>query len=77
MPRAKKPDPKSEPQRAACATCGYFIRQHTDKAMQADYGDCRRYPPTIVNDPDDGMASVWPIVELADACGEWRARMNA
>lgn len=72
MPRAKK----TEIVQAACMTCAYFIREQATKTMQPEYGDCRRYPPTVVVD-EEGMSSVWPLVEMTDGCGEWRARMNA
>lgn len=47
-----------------CRNCRFYL---ADSGVN---GDCRRYPPTVVeydNDP------VFPMVDGTDWCGEWKA----
>lgn len=56
-----------------CVNCRFFI--HEDDGAHLDEGTCRRYPPTIVYDPDSGWAhTVWPHVDWMDWCGEFVRR---
>lgn len=34
-------------------------------------GQCRRYPPAVLVD-EGTWATVWPVVESDDFCGEWK-----
>lgn len=38
--------------------------------MGADFVQCRRHPPTIV-DGNDNAFSLWPAVSMDDWCGEF------
>jgi hypothetical protein len=67
----------------SCGNCRFYEHRSIDIG-----GDCRRNPPTIVNaliTPQQAIASasseaepivMWasrfPIVDVADWCGEWR-----
>jgi hypothetical protein len=48
-----------------CGTCAYYVLTH-GASGDASLGQCHRYPPDL-----DG---VWPHVEAADWCGEWRTK---
>ncbi len=76
MATKKKPEP-AEASRISCATCAYWVRDQRHSGMEASDGDCRRYPPQMMFSENEGPFSLWPLVEINDACGEWRARMNA
>jgi hypothetical protein len=65
-----------------CSSCNNWDSHHD--ASPPRTGDCRRYPPTIVNalveihmttSTSSGdaveMASSWPITGAGDCCGEW------
>lgn len=68
MPK-KKPIP--EDCMPKCGTCTFFQGEPGDIA-----GYCRRYPPVVVPD-DDGNASAYPVIEIADWCGEFKRRLQA
>lgn len=60
----------------SCLRCVYWqrIAEHTDAVV---FGECRRYPPDVIDDPVDGHAGVypawrvWPTTTSYDWCGEF------
>lgn len=64
------------PEGVNCSTCAYWIRDARHVGMEAQDGDCRRHPPQMMYSENEGPFSLWPLVEITDFCGEWRARMN-
>lgn len=55
-----------------CLTCEYFDPCAAE-FDEPDKGSCRRYPPSAHYDPEaDEAVTVWPTVDMADVCGEWR-----
>jgi hypothetical protein len=55
----------SEPQH--CETCRYWVLVLVDHS----YGDCRRYPPTVLA---EGATCCWPTTEADTGCGEWKPK---
>ena len=74
---ATKKSKPTEDGRPHCETCCYWIRLPSDTHTDNQDGDCRRYPPQLLHDPEDGTYAVWPITETTDYCGEYRQRLNA
>ena len=60
-----------------CSLCCYWIRLPSDTQIVSENGECRRSPPQLLHDPENGPYAVWPLTENTDYCGEWKARMNA
>jgi hypothetical protein len=59
-----------------CITCAYFERD-ADSEEDADKGTCRRNPPGVAYDPEEGIGlTVWPLVDFLDWCGEHREQTN-
>lgn len=55
-----------------CLTCDFFDPDAAD-FDEPDKGCCRRYPPQAHYDAEaDEAVTVWPTVDMADRCGEWR-----
>lgn len=53
-----------------CGSCAFFQSESGDEA-----GYCRRYPPKVVSS-EEGEYSAFPVVEVADWCGEFRRLCN-
>lgn len=53
-----------------CGSCAFF---QADQGEPAGY--CRRYPPKVVSS-EDGEYSAFPVVEVADWCGEFLRKVN-
>jgi hypothetical protein len=48
------------------------------RMAREDFHECRRYPPTIVLDMSSGgHYSAYPMVGLAEYCGEWAPKLNS
>jgi hypothetical protein len=66
----------SEP-RMCCRDCLY--RQPDDRLEYSDAGQCRRYPPIVVEQVSfDGsgfnhFSQHWPWMAAFDWCGEWKS----
>ena len=54
---------REDSERACCRKCRYF---HLPNCW------CRRYPPVIVQLPNNSMVSYYPIVQPDGWCGEFR-----
>lgn len=52
-----------------CTQCRFF-RYYDDKKTE-DFGICRRNPPTPFIDDSGSVASVWPMVNDQNFCGEF------
>lgn len=72
MPR-KRPDPKPLPERG-CHNCKHW-HERTEPGEDR-YGECRRYPPRIVHDPDDGTWTMSPCTDPDNWCGEQSPRLQ-
>ena len=57
----------------ACATCVHW-RPDTRAEQDAEWGQCRRMPPTMPPFEDDKIVhvGVWPHTQAGDWCGEWQ-----
>ena len=57
----------------ACATCTFW-RPDTVGDRPADWGQCRRMPPTMPPIEADKIVhvGVWPHTQAGDWCGEWQ-----
>lgn len=53
-----------------CGTCAFMQAEQGDEA-----GYCRRFPPQVVAG-DEGEYSSFPVIEIADWCGEYKRRVN-
>ena len=54
-----------------CGTCKYW----TPPPMLSTKGLCHLRAPTVIENPDTGMAQThFPAVAANDWCGEWEAR---
>lgn len=52
-----------------CSSCAHY-----NETVAATSGECRRFPPTIMNTSADGtITSAPPGVLAAFSCSEWRA----
>lgn len=63
----------TEPRKERCETCRWWLRHRGTKAGKkyiSNKGDCRRYPPTVMQDENED--SQFPISPLFDWCGEWQ-----
>jgi hypothetical protein len=69
--RKAKTIPIVEDRVQTCESCRYRFAKH-------DYQECRRYPPKIVLDMQDGgHFSAFPLISLEEFCGEWAAKLNS
>ena len=50
-----------------CKDCRFFY----DRGMGDHSGYCRRYPPAVMERLEGKEFWRWPIVSVADWCGEW------
>jgi hypothetical protein len=55
----------------ACAACVYWT-ETTERGDTVRNGQCRRYPPAILHDSDDGPYCLQPMLESDEWCGEFR-----
>lgn len=75
--QSKAPPFPFEPAKQTCETCRF--RKPADRPELAGAGQCRRYPPIVVEQVAfDGLGSNhfgqhWPWMEPTDWCGEWKA----
>jgi hypothetical protein len=54
-----------------CSACRFYDRTAFGNV---NYAECRRYPPTMVNEQVNGIPrAVWPVVGYDDFCGEYAA----
>ena len=56
-----------------CPACKWFDEiEVKDSPMR--FGRCRARPPVPVCDEEEGISTVWPIVDETDYCGAWERR---
>ena len=62
----------------ACQTCKFWRFVDTERATDADYGECRRRAPSppllppITADPrEPQIMGNWPLTFVGDWCGEY------
>lgn len=55
-----------------CLFCANFLADVED---EEGLGQCRRYPPVVIQD-EDGPYSTFPLVTETEVCGEFRRRVN-
>ena len=76
MTRRKQQAP--EPVRNVCSQCVHFnLGQNAGREIQAEHGECRRYPPNIGSDGDGDSFYYWPVLSPDEWCGEFSQRLNA
>ena len=49
-----------------CRTCAFFVH---DK--EGDLGECHRYPPTVLPEPDGGASFSFALTAIDEWCGEF------
>jgi hypothetical protein len=54
-----------------CDECRFMVPENGTET-----GECRRYPPQIIDDADDAgrYTSVFPVVLLDEWCGEYQRK---
>jgi hypothetical protein len=67
MPKAKKIPDDCMP---ICKSCCFFVPH-----KNSSYGDCRRYPPMIMEE-DSGCTFSFSVSAIDDWCGEYQRRVN-
>ena len=67
--KASKPLPDK-----GCYNCSHWA-EDTEPGQDRN-GSCRRYPPTLVYDSDDGAMSLWPWTSADDICGEHSVKLQ-
>jgi len=61
---------------ACCKDCTYYSVSVKGGMFKSEKGDCRRYPPTIVQTEDSTayeLKSIFPVVLPDEWCGEFRS----
>lgn len=53
-----------------CLACVFWV-EATERGDTARNGVCRRMPPQILYDQEDGPLCLWPVTEDGDWCGEF------
>lgn len=64
-----------------CGDCRFFVRcemvthlPYETYAGPAPVGQCRRYPPSLSNDPETEIVGKWPCIDEDNWCGEHEPR---
>lgn len=55
-----------------CTSCEHFISDPDD----AEFGECRRFPPVYVKDESGETTVAFPIVHESAFCGEFVRRVS-
>ena len=58
-----------------CKDCAYYSISVKGGMFKAEQGDCRRFPPTIVQTEDSRsyeLRSIFPVVLPDEWCGEFK-----
>lgn len=74
MSRPKKSDAKPLPERG-CHNCRHW-KEETEPGDDVRNGTCRRFPPTVLYDAEDGSFSLWAYTAADDWCGEHGAKLQ-
>lgn len=58
----------------SCNLCAFFVPLKTPQIVRSNVeqkdGNCHRMPPVVVNH-EGQLQTVWPTVDLNEACGEF------
>jgi hypothetical protein len=54
-----------------CSTCAFFVPDRKD-----ELGECRRFPPAVFPDGDDGLGFSFSMTQPDQWCGEFRRRLS-
>lgn len=65
----KKPPP--EDWMPKCAACAFFVSDPKE-----DVGECRRLPPAVFPDGDDGLGFSFAMTTPDRWCGEFKRQVN-
>jgi hypothetical protein len=60
-----------------CQECTYYFPETENTKKHVTAGECRRFPPQVVQDLEYGeivRTQVWPLVYGTDWCGEYLKR---
>lgn len=60
---------KPPPNERTCGNCRHW-KDITEEGAEERVGECRRAPPQVLYDPEDGAFGMWPFVTSSDWCGE-------
>jgi hypothetical protein len=71
---SKKPPAKPLPERG-CHNCRHW-QQEKEPGSSEIGGSCRRYPPSPLYDPDEGLFMAWPWTPPEEHCGEHLAKLQ-
>lgn len=70
MPKKKETPQTLTPSSGVhCRTCKHY-RDATETGDEEAAGECLRYPPKAMMDPDGEMFSAFPLVLASEHCGE-------
>lgn len=58
-----------------CHICRHW-KEDLEPGGTERFGTCRRYPPVVLYDSDDGPFSAHPVTGPEDACGEFSAKLQ-
>lgn len=61
--------PKAAANERTCANCRHR-KDITEEGADERVGECRRHPPAVLYDSEDGAFGMWPFVTASDWCGE-------
>lgn len=67
----KKPA-KEEDWMPKCANCAFFVPD-----AKEDVGECRRLPPAVFPDGEDGLGFSFSITHKTQWCGEFKRNCNS
>lgn len=59
-----------------CAGCKFWLEQ-TEAADKVRNGLCRRSPPALLYDQEDGALCLQPMTESDDWCGEFAQALQS
>lgn len=55
-----------------CETCAFFVGDHKE-----DMGECRRLPPTVFPDGEEGLGFSFTITVKEMWCGEFKRKLSS
>lgn len=55
-----------------CATCAFFVAD-----AKEEIGDCRRLPPVVFPDGEEGLGFSFALTQADMWCGEYKRQCNS